>query len=196
MTEQKDSETRIALLIISALITAVVAGVLWFGASQASSNKKANAGTSITAVTTNATAESQAPATPTESAPATNANNTVTAESVQTTNEDAYIVQENGVVNFYFAVGKTEIATGAAEALLDVVTATNSGKKATISGFTDSTGNQAQNEELAKQRAFAVRDTLLGLNVPESSLELQKPEALTGTGSAAEARRVEVRLAD
>ena len=46
------------------------------------------------------------------------------------------------------------------------------------------------------QRAFAVRDALKGAGVDEASLELKKPEETAGgTGSNAEARRVEVVIA-
>ena len=45
---------------------------------------------------------------------------------------------------------------------------------------------------LAKQRALAVRDALKAAGVAESRIELKKPEQLAGTGSNAEARRVEI----
>src|SRR3989344_473449 len=70
--------------------------------------------------------------------------------------DDAASVRvENGVVKFYFATAKAE---------------------------------------LAKQRAFAVRDALKALGVAEDKIELKKPEETTATGSNAEARRVEVAL--
>lgn len=109
--------------------------------------------------------------------------------------DDAASVRvENGVVKFYFATGKAELATGANEALADVVKGVAEGKKAVISGFHDATGDVALNAELAKQRAFAVRDALKGLGVAEDKIELKKPEETTATGSNAEARRVEVAL--
>ena len=63
-----------------------------------------------------------------------------------------------------------------------------------LSGFTDASGDPAKNEELAKQRAFAVRDALKAAGVAEDKIELKKPEQLTGSGDAAQARRVEVAL--
>lgn len=101
---------------------------------------------------------------------------------------------ENGVVKFYFATGSAALANGAAEALGDVVKGVAAGRKAVISGFTDVTGDPAKNEELAKQRAFAVRDALAALGIGEDKVDLRKPEAITATGSNAEARRVEVTL--
>ena len=60
-----------------------------------------------------------------------------------------------------------------------------------ISGYHDATGDPAQNAELAKQRAIAVRDALKAAGVPEDKIELKKPEQINA-GDAAEARRVEV----
>ena len=108
--------------------------------------------------------------------------------------DGASIKVEAGVVKFYFASGKAEIAAGAAAALADVASGVAAGKKAVVSGFTDASGDPARNEELAKQRAFAVRDALKAAGVAEGSVELKKPEQLTGSGDAAEARRVEVAL--
>ena len=68
------------------------------------------------------------------------------------------------------------------------------GKKAVVSGYVDSAGNAAQNEELAKQRALRVRDALTALGIGEDKLDLRKPAVTTADGSNAEARRVEVTL--
>jgi K(+)-stimulated pyrophosphate-energized sodium pump len=108
--------------------------------------------------------------------------------------DGASFVVENGVVKFYFASGKAEVATGAGAALADVAKAVSEGKRAVLSGFTDASGDPAKNEELAKQRAFAVRDALKAAGVAEDKIELKKPEQLTGSGDAAQARRVEVAL--
>jgi K(+)-stimulated pyrophosphate-energized sodium pump len=110
------------------------------------------------------------------------------------TNDGPSIKVENGVVKFYFATAKADVAAGAGEALKDVVAGVAGGKMAVISGYTDSSGDPAKNEELAKQRAFAVRDALKAAGVAEDKVELKKPEALTGSGNPAEARRVEVVL--
>jgi outer membrane protein OmpA-like peptidoglycan-associated protein len=108
----------------------------------------------------------------------------------------ASVVVEGGVVKFYFATGKADLAAGANEALVEVVKGViEGGKMATVSGFHDATGDAALNVELAKRRALAVRDALKALGVAEEKVELKKPEATQGTGSNAEARRVEVVLA-
>jgi outer membrane protein OmpA-like peptidoglycan-associated protein len=98
------------------------------------------------------------------------------------------------VVKFYFASGKADLASGAAAALTDAVAAAAKGKKLVISGFHDATGNAEFNAELAKQRALAVRDALKAAGVSELNVELKKPEELAGTGSDAQARRVEVTI--
>lgn len=105
--------------------------------------------------------------------------------------DEARIVTANGAVKFYFATGKADVAPGAQEALKDVLVAALGGKKVVVSSYHDSTGNAQVNEELSKQRAFAVRTVLLGFGVPDKQIELRKPSD-TEAGSGAEARRVEV----
>lgn len=111
-----------------------------------------------------------------------------------TAGDGAQTVVENGIVKFYFATGKADLAADTEEALQDVLAGVKEGRKAVVSGFHDATGNRMKNEELSKKRAFAVRDALLGLGVPESQIELRKPENAEGSGNNAEARRVEVVL--
>lgn len=110
--------------------------------------------------------------------------------------ETARVIVENGVVKFYFVSGKAEVAAGANEALSDVVKGVAEGKRAVISGFHDATGSAEINAELAKQRAQAVQAALMALGVAEDKVELKKPEQIQADGSNAEARRVEVILAD
>ncbi len=118
------------------------------------------------------------------------------APGVVITEDAASVVVEGGVVKFFFATGKAELAPGANEALGDVVKGVvDGGKTAVVSGFHDATGDAAVNAELAKQRALAVRDALKALGVAEEKVELKKHEATQGSGSNAEARRVEVILA-
>ena len=97
-------------------------------------------------------------------------------------------------MKFYFATAKAEVASGANDALAEVAKSVAAGKKAVVSGYTDATGDAALNEELAKQRAFAVRDALKAAGVAEDKIELKKPETVTASGTHSEARRVEVTL--
>jgi outer membrane protein OmpA-like peptidoglycan-associated protein len=117
-----------------------------------------------------------------------------TAGAALAASDAASVTVENGVVKFYFASGKADLAAGASEALADLVKGAQGGRKLVISGFHDDTGNAAQNAELAKQRAMAVQASLKASGVNESQIELKKPEQTAGAGSNAEARRVEVAL--
>ena len=126
------------------------------------------------------------------SAPA--AASAVAVAPLELKDDESKVVVENGVVKFYFAVGKADLATGADEALKDVIAGVKEGKKALVSGYHDSTGTAAVNEEVAKKRAFAVKEALVRLGVTEDQIELVKPQVSEGTGANAEARRVEVVL--
>ncbi len=114
--------------------------------------------------------------------------------SAQAVSDAASITVEYGVVKFYFASGDDKLAAGAADALVDVVKGARGGKKVLISGFHDDKGSAARNAELARQRALAVRQALIAAGVPDSQIRLDKPAQTAGTGSDAEARRVEITL--
>ncbi len=108
--------------------------------------------------------------------------------------DGASVKVENGIVKLYFASDKSALAAGAGAALAEVAKSVAAGKKAVISGYTDASGDPAMNAELAKVRAFAVRDALKAAGVAEDKIELKKPEQANAAGNAAEARRVEVAL--
>ncbi|TNF63526.1 MAG: OmpA family protein [Burkholderiales bacterium] len=169
-SQDNQQEYRIVAVLLIAILVLVVGTVLGIGV------HKSRTGTSAGTVVTAAAEASATPA-------------AVAAD-------DASVVVDNGVVKFYFAVGKAELASGALAALGDAIAATQGGKRLVLSGFHDASGDPAFNAELAKQRAFAVRDALMGAGVAEAAIELRKPEQTTGTGSDAEARRVEVVIAD
>jgi photosynthetic reaction center cytochrome c subunit len=63
--------------------------------------------------------------------------------------------------------------------------------KVDLSGFTDRTGNLAANQELAKNRAFAVRDALAASGVAVARINLRKPEMVVGGGDST-SRRVDL----
>jgi outer membrane protein OmpA-like peptidoglycan-associated protein len=96
----------------------------------------------------------------------------------------------------YFESGKTSLPSDAdADATLSPIIAwlnANSSAKTVLSGYHDSTGNHAYNQELAKNRAKIVRDTLKAAGIDESRIEMRKPESVDGGADLAEARRVEV----
>jgi K(+)-stimulated pyrophosphate-energized sodium pump len=111
------------------------------------------------------------------------------------TADTASVKVEGGVVKFYFASGKSEIAGGGKEALAEIVKGVAGGKKAVISGYVDASGDPVKNAAIAKMRAFAVQDLLIFAGVPADKIELKKPDDIkAGATSAAEGRRVEVAL--
>jgi len=110
--------------------------------------------------------------------------------------EEAKVVVEGNLVKFFFATGKADVAPEAAQALANAVAAAQAGKKLSISGYHDATGDANLNAELAKQRAQAVAAVLTAAGVTEAALELKKPEVLTGSGDNTQARRVEVLIID
>jgi K(+)-stimulated pyrophosphate-energized sodium pump len=127
-------------------------------------------------------------------APVVTAVPTVVAAASAPAAEGPSVRVENGVVKFYFASGRSDLPPESRAALAEVVAGVGAGKTAVISGFHDATGDPAMNAELAKQRALKVRDTLNGLGVANDRVELKKPEQTQGSGSLAQARRVEVEL--
>ena len=99
------------------------------------------------------------------------------------------------VVKLYFDSGKSDLPGDAAGKLAPLAAkAKADGSKLKVSGYHDATGNLEQNQELAKKRAFAVRDQLKSAGIAEDKIEMAKPEVTQGGGSDAEARRVEIIL--
>jgi K(+)-stimulated pyrophosphate-energized sodium pump len=100
-------------------------------------------------------------------------------------------------VSIYFEVGEQDLPTDAPAQLAAPAEAVRADpdKMIDISGYTDATGDSARNEELAKERAKAVREALKAAGVPEERINMNKPAVITGSGTEAQARRVEVRLA-
>lgn len=119
------------------------------------------------------------------------------AAMAQAASDAASIQVEQGVVKFYFASGKAELAAGAGDALADMVKAAQAGqpgRKLVIAGFHDAVGDPLRNADLARRRALAVRAVLKAAGVADAQIELAKPQQLTGSGSDADARRVEISL--
>ena len=179
MFSQDDESTGVALGVVFALIFLVISLVIGMAIFQ--SNKSAKMAKA--AATASATAAAPAAALP-AAAP---------AAAEMPAADGASVKVENGVVKFYFAAGKAELAQDGAKALADILAAAKTGKKVGISGFVDASGDPQKNAELAKQRAFAVRDLLTSSGVPEGQIVLVRPNDIkAGATSAAEGRRVEV----
>ena len=177
VSQDDDSAQRVALFLVFGLIAIVVASVLIFGVNHRGASTAVVKDSGVpAALATGATVAA------------------VPMGAAQAAADAASVKVEQGVVKFYFASGKADLAAGAREALLDMVKGAQAGRKLLISGFHDATGNAEQNAELAKQRALAVRDALKAEGVAEGQIELRKPEEIAGSGSDAEARRVEISL--
>ncbi len=102
------------------------------------------------------------------------------------------------VAKLYFDVGSAEFPADVNLSLAGVLAYLNSNKlsKAIVSGFHDADGSLAKNQELAKERAQAVAKLLMDAGVSADRIDLEKPAETTGSGSAEEARRVEVKVAN
>ena len=103
------------------------------------------------------------------------------------------VVTEGEKVVLLFATGKSDVGPAADPLLATVVSGVQAGRKAVVSGYVDATGNAAQNADIAKQRAEAVRNKLVALGAPADGVELQKPADIQA-GAGPMARRVEVTL--
>ena len=98
-------------------------------------------------------------------------------------------------INVMFETGKNTLSKDAEPTIkiaADFLKA-NASEKLTLSGFVDGTGDPAANKEIAKKRAFAVRDALVAAGAPEASVVLQKPDDINA-GKGEEARRVDIAL--
>ncbi len=96
----------------------------------------------------------------------------------------------------YFALGAAvldEADKGVVAKTLEALAA-NPNAIVLLSGFHDTSGDPAQNAQLAKHRAQSVRDALVAGGVAAERIKFRKPESTLGTGRAEEGRRVEIRV--
>jgi K(+)-stimulated pyrophosphate-energized sodium pump len=96
----------------------------------------------------------------------------------------------------YFAVNSSVVNASSSAQLAGIVAylKANPSAKAVLSGFHDPSGNKAANEELALNRARAVRSALDSVGIPKERVEMAKPIETTGNGAPEEARRVDVNV--
>ena len=94
----------------------------------------------------------------------------------------------------YFTLSSTQVGAEA-KVQLDKIVAylkANDSALAVVSGFVDAKGSPTSNEELALNRARAVRSLLEEMGIPRERVEMAKPVSTAGGGEDQEARRVEV----
>lgn len=199
-SENNDGQQGLALTLVFGLVALVVVMVIGFGVQQGRAHLKATPAASTPA---GAPGPAAAPALPLPVSPPTEAPASASisaAAKAQAVADAASIQVEQGVVKFYFASGSAELAAGAGDALADMVKAAQAGRagqgrrKLVISGFHDAVGDPLRNADLARRRALAVRAAVKAAGVADAQIELAKPRQLTGSGSDAEARRVEISL--
>jgi len=98
----------------------------------------------------------------------------------------------------YFEVGRAEVGPEGMKVIREAASCIKEkGLHVDITGYTDKTGDIDKNIELAKNRAKAVSDALMAEGLAEERITLKPPlfytfTGPTGTGSEAEARRVEI----
>jgi photosynthetic reaction center cytochrome c subunit len=101
-----------------------------------------------------------------------------------------------GVAVVFFAVGSSAMTDEGVKSLAPVIAALNANPEAkvTISGFHSAAGNLAQNQELAKQRAFSVRGAFKAAGIAADRVVLDKPQSAEAnlSGEDPKSRRVEV----
>jgi len=105
-------------------------------------------------------------------------------------------VSEAKFALMYFGVGSAVLEGTQEQAMAQLIQTmkADASAKATISGFHSASGGAQLNAELAKQRAFTVRDSLLAAGIATERVILEKPvEAQANAGGEDHsARRVEV----
>jgi outer membrane protein OmpA-like peptidoglycan-associated protein len=126
------------------------------------------------------------------------ATDTVTEErastdSTDSADRDAVVILRNEI-ELYFPMGSAILEPGVDKALSTFVVAAKTGQRIQIAGFHDAVGDARFNRALAKRRAEAVMVHLLALGVPKAQLAVSEPTMTQGSGSEAQARRVEVRV--
>jgi photosynthetic reaction center cytochrome c subunit len=96
----------------------------------------------------------------------------------------------------YFGVGSANLDATQAQGLVQLIASMEAKPKtkATISGYHSASGQLDANQELAKQRAFSVRDALASAGIPPDRVVLEKPLSAEANlaGEDPAARRVEV----
>jgi hypothetical protein len=96
----------------------------------------------------------------------------------------------------YFELDKFDIGTEGSKTIADAVALVSKDGKYSVTGYTDKTGDPAHNEQLAKNRAKAVKDAMVAAGVAEANITMQPPEYLTGSYEDRAARRVDINKAN
>jgi outer membrane protein OmpA-like peptidoglycan-associated protein len=197
ISDDEDETQKYGLILLTAVVGAVVAGVIGYAVTHRS-NGQTKAPVTQTIATPPVQGKSsentlQAP-------PAIVSPQTAAAAIMQPPAPAAIASPSIAAVlapsNLYFAVGSGALPNNAAQILsLAAQAAQQAPTKALhISGFHDASGNAALNADLAKRRALAVRSALQAMGIAPERLIMEKPALTTGGTDPREARRVELHL--
>ena len=98
-------------------------------------------------------------------------------------------------ISVLFAVGSTGFDDAANKRVAEAIALLKADGSIAValSGFVDSSGSAAVNEELARNRAVAVRDALVAAGISVDRIEMRKHGMIeAGTVDDARARRVDI----
>ena len=102
-------------------------------------------------------------------------------------------VAEADTTKVYFELGDASIDQEDRQRIADMAqSARSSDRPVAITGYTDRTGDELQNTELAKNRALAVREALVDEGVQAERIVMDPPRNVTGDGTDDDARRVDI----
>jgi outer membrane protein OmpA-like peptidoglycan-associated protein len=97
----------------------------------------------------------------------------------------------------YFDVGRADLTTSGQRTIQSVASSVrDSSAPVAVTGYTDSSGDPAQNAELAKNRASAVRDALVREGVAPARVVMAPPLSPTPGDAPEASRRVDIKLAE
>lgn len=109
--------------------------------------------------------------------------------------QDADGLQAAAATRVYFESGDARIDEQDRMRIASVAqSARNSDRNIAITGYADATGDEDENYELAKDRAWAVRDALVDEGVAENHIVMDPPKSVADTATTDEARRVDIAM--
>lgn len=111
--------------------------------------------------------------------------------------DGARVVIEEGIVKFYFAPGSAVLIAGADAALAHIVKGMGVGMRAVVLSYQYPALGPDDNSALIRRRADQVRETLMGLGLPDDKIELRSPAQAGGSSAGGDqdlANRIDVML--
>ena len=127
-------------------------------------------------------------------APKIDPSRVASADNVAPAAQPAAASMQGAVV--YFAAGDAALDAQAITTVRSTAAAMMGiGTSMTITAYADRTRTKDANVEVAKQRAAAVRNALIGAGIASERIRLKPPVDVTGGGSDDKARRVDISMA-